>query len=98
MPGGLAARFRQRSRTPLVLMNTDRVLSARILTLSPVARYGVAIAAGAAAVALRLSLDPIWSTQLPFITLFPAIMLSAWLGGLGPGLLTTAITGLAAEY
>ena len=79
-------------------MNTDRVLSARILTLSPVARYGVAIAAGAAAVALRLSLDPIWGTQLPFITLFPAIMLSAWLGGLGPGLLTTAITGLAAEY
>ena len=33
-----------------------------------------------------------------FITLFPAIMLSAWLGGLGPGLLTTAITGVAAEY
>ena len=79
-------------------MNTDRVLSARILTLSPVARYGVAIAAGAVAVALRLSLDPIWGIQLPFITLFPAIMLSAWLGGLGPGLLTTAITGLAAEY
>ena len=98
MPGGPAARFRQRSRTPLVLMNTDRVLSARILTLSPVARYGVAIAAGAVAVALRLSLDPIWGIQLPFITLFPAIMLSAWLGGLGPGLLTTAITGLAAEY
>ena len=44
------------------------------------------------------SLDPIWGIQLPFITLFPAIMLSAWLGGLGPGLLTTAITGVAAEY
>jgi PAS domain S-box-containing protein len=79
-------------------MNTDRVLSARVLTLSPVARYGVAIAAGVAAVAFRLSLDPIWGIQLPFITLFPAIMLSAWLGGLGPGLLTTAITAVAAEY
>jgi PAS domain S-box-containing protein len=79
-------------------MNRDRVLSARILTLSPVARYGLAIAAGVAAVALRLSLDPVWGVQLPFITLFPAIMLSAWLGGLGPGLLTTAITAVAAQY
>jgi PAS domain S-box-containing protein len=79
-------------------MNTDGVLSARILTLPAVARYGIAIAAGAAAVMFRLALDPIWGVQLPFITLFPAIMLSAWLGGLGPGLLTTAITAVAAEF
>jgi PAS domain S-box-containing protein len=79
-------------------MHTDRVLSTRILKLPALARYGFAVVAGAAAVALRLALDPIWGVQLPFITLFPAIMLSAWLGGLWPGLLTTAITGLAAEY
>jgi K+-sensing histidine kinase KdpD len=79
-------------------MNTDRALSTRILKLPALARYGFAVIAGVAAVVLRLALDPIWGVQLPFITLFPAIMLSAWLGGLGPGLLTTAITGLAAEY
>jgi len=66
--------------------------------LPAAARYGIAMAAGIAAVLLRLSLEPIWGVQLPFITLFPAIMVSAWLGGLGPGLLTTAITGMAAEY
>jgi K+-sensing histidine kinase KdpD len=79
-------------------MNTDRVLWTRILKLPGLARYGLAVVAGAATVVLRLALDPIWGVQLPFITLFPAIILSAWLGGLEPGLLTTAITGLAAKY
>jgi K+-sensing histidine kinase KdpD len=79
-------------------MNTDRVLWTRILKLPGLSRYGLAVVAGAATVVLRLALDPIWGVQLPFITLFPAIILSAWLGGLEPGLLTTAITGLAAKY
>jgi PAS domain S-box-containing protein len=47
---------------------------------------------------LRLALDPIWGVRLPYITLFPAIMVSAWLGGLWPGIITTALCGAAAEY
>jgi PAS domain S-box-containing protein len=58
----------------------------------------VAIAAALAAVLARVALDPLWGTTLPYITLFPAIMLSAWLGGLGPGIVTTVITAAAAAY
>jgi PAS domain S-box-containing protein len=47
---------------------------------------------------LRLALDPIWGVRLPYITLFPAIMVSAWLGGGWPGIITTALCGTAAEY
>jgi PAS domain S-box-containing protein len=42
--------------------------------------------------------EPVWGTRLPYITLFPAIVASAWLGGLGPGLLTTAIAAVSAVY
>jgi len=65
---------------------------------SPLARYVQAVAVAGLAVLVRLALDPVWGIRLPFITLFPAIMLSAWLGGLRPGLVTTAICATAATY
>jgi len=61
-------------------------------------RYGIAVLAAALAVLLRAALDPVWGAKLPLITFFPAIMVSAWLGGFGPGLLTTLLTAAAAEY
>jgi PAS domain S-box-containing protein len=73
-------------------------LSGRIIRLSPFSRYGAAVALAGAAVIIRLALDPLWDVKLPYITLFPAIMLSAWMGGVGPGIVTTALTALAAEY
>src|SRR5688572_30347235 len=50
------------------------------------------------AVLLRLALDPVWGIKLPYITLFPGIMLSAWLGGFWPGVVTTVICATAAQY
>ena len=38
-------------------------------------RYGVALGASVIAILLRLALDPVWGIRLPYITLFPAIML-----------------------
>jgi PAS domain S-box-containing protein len=73
-------------------------LSARAITLSPITRYGVAVACAGAAIVARQALDPLWGLKLPYITLFPAIMVSAWLGGTRPGIVTTLITGVAAEY
>ena len=70
----------------------------RVITLRPVARYLAAIGVAGAAILMRVALDPIWGTQLPFITFFPAIMLSAWLGGLWPGITTTLLCGAAAAY
>lgn len=72
--------------------------TARVHDLSTSARYAIALLVTAAALLLRLALDPVWHAQLPFITLFPAVMVSGWLGGLGPGLLTTFLAALAAAY
>jgi PAS domain S-box-containing protein len=70
----------------------------RVWRLSPPARYGVAVAVAALGALARLALDPLWGLKLPFITLYPAVMLSAWLGGFGPGLVTTLLSGVAAAY
>jgi signal transduction histidine kinase/CheY-like chemotaxis protein len=75
-----------------------RVLAGRVITLSPVARYGFAVAAAVGAIVLRLAFDPIWGSGLPFMTFYPAIILSAWVGGLWPGIVTTLIGAAAAEY
>jgi PAS domain S-box-containing protein len=69
-----------------------------IIKLPPAICYVVAVGVTVAAVLLRLALNPVWGIRLPYITLFPAIMVSAWLGGLWPGIVTTAIAGTAAEY
>lgn len=75
-----------------------RAFARHVIRLSAPARYGIAVGAAIVAVLFRLAFDPVWGVKLPYITLFPAIMVSAWLGGLWPGVLTTLITGTAAEY
>jgi PAS domain S-box-containing protein len=65
---------------------------------SPLARYAVAIGATALAVALRAALTPFWGEHLPLITFYPAIVLSAWLGGFGPGLLCTLLSTAVAGF
>jgi PAS domain S-box-containing protein len=62
-------------------------------------RYGLAVAAVAAAIGLRLALTAWVGPGLPaYITLYPAIMVVALLVGFGPGLVVTACAGLAASY
>lgn len=65
---------------------------------SALARYAVALAVTAASVLARWSLEPVWGMAFPFITLFPAVMFSAWFGGLGPGILATVISSMGAAY
>ena len=61
-------------------------------------RYGVATLVVALVVALKLLLDPLIEEQSPFLMLAVAVMVAAWFGGLGPGLLATALGALAADY
>jgi len=75
-----------------------RAAAVAIVRTTPLVRYGAAVAITGGAIALRVLLDSVWGVRLPFITLFPAVMLSAWFGGLGPGLLTTAGGAVAATY
>lgn len=75
-----------------------RTLTERSQTLGTVPRYLIAVSAVAIALLARLALEPIWQARLPYITLFPAIMVSAWLGGFGPGLVTTLLSALGSAY
>jgi PAS domain S-box-containing protein len=65
---------------------------------SPLARYGVATLAVGVVLLLKLLLDPLITDQSPFLMLAGAVMVAAWFGGLGPGLLATALGALAADY
>ena len=60
------------------------------------AQYGVALVAVAVATLLRYALGDVWGTRYAFLTFFPAVMLAAWRGGLGPGFFAVALASVAA--
>jgi two-component system sensor kinase FixL len=60
------------------------------------ARYGVAVAVVAAAVGVRLALQPLLGSAVPYVQFFAAILLAAWFGGFGPGALATGLAALIA--
>src|SRR5215210_4194352 len=61
-------------------------------------RYGVAALAVGVALLVKLLLDPLTVQDTPFLLVFGAIMVSAWYGGLGPGLMATGLSVLATDY
>jgi PAS domain S-box-containing protein len=77
---------------------TTRVSDVRVPDWPAPVRYAVAVAAALAAGALRGGLSALWGEDLPFLTLFPAVVLSAWAGGFWPGMLTTVLGAMLATY
>src|SRR6516165_10342002 len=71
------------------MVNTKRALRWLLL------RYG---AAPLVATLAALSQWALLGSRTPFILLLPTIMAVAWYGGLGPGLLATAVGTLEAAY
>src|SRR5919107_4236745 len=65
---------------------------------SPLLRYGIAVLAVALVLLLRLLLAPLITPESPFLLLAGAVVVAAWFGGLGPGLLATALGMLVADY
>jgi PAS domain S-box-containing protein len=64
---------------------------------SPLARYAVAVFATALAFALTLGLESVMARN-PFLFFVVAVVVSAWFGGLGPGLLSSALSALGSLY
>ena len=61
-------------------------------------RYAVALVSVTSAALLAMVLENYWQST-PFVSLFLcAIMVSAWFGGFGPGLLAIALSVLAFDY
>ena len=61
-------------------------------------RYGAAPLAVGVALLVKSLLDPLTVQDTPFLLVFSAIIVSAWYGGLGPGLLATGLSALATDY
>jgi len=59
-------------------------------------RYAVALLVTAVALGLRALLTPLWGDALPYFTLYPAVLVAAWYGGLGPGVVATMASTLTA--
>jgi len=62
------------------------------------ARYALAVVAVVIGILLRVLLVEQVGELPTFITFYPAVMIAAVIGGLGPGLLATALAALAADY
>jgi signal transduction histidine kinase/CheY-like chemotaxis protein len=59
-------------------------------------RYGFAVGVVLIVILLRAALLPVLGTKYPFVTLFPAVVVSAVWGGFGPGMLAVLLSfGLA---
>src|SRR5262249_25094265 len=70
-----------------------------LLTLSTPARYELAIVTTGLAALLRFGLTFFWSPlDPPFVTFYPAVVVSASLGGVGPGVLSTVVSAALASY
>src|SRR5215210_5976941 len=61
-------------------------------------RYGVAALAVGVVLVVKLLLDTWITAESPFLLLAGAVVVGAWFGGLGPGLLATALGALTANY
>jgi two-component system, cell cycle sensor histidine kinase and response regulator CckA len=60
--------------------------------------YLWAIAAVSVALVLRILLSPVLGTDFPFITLFPAVFVVAFVAGFGPAVLATMLSAITAVY
>lgn len=64
---------------------------------SPLQRYGLAVGVSVLALVISVIFFPLFE-RTPFLLFFPAIVLSAWFGGLGPGLLATVLALVLSDY
>ena len=60
--------------------------------------FGVPVVTVALACLARLAIGDTIMQGVPFITLYPAIIISTFIGGLGPGVLSVALSALAAWF
>jgi PAS domain S-box-containing protein len=69
-----------------------------LLVHQPFSRYGLAILISVVVIAIKYLFDTYIGESSPYLLMALAILLSSFWGGLGPGLLSTLITSLAASF
>jgi hypothetical protein len=78
---------------PLASIESDASEGGRIF--NSIRIYGFAATWVVVGVMVRLSLDPLIGFQFPYATLYFAVLLSAWYGGVGPAFAALALGVLA---
>jgi len=70
-----------------------------IMAVRPrLARYAVAVGSSACAACAGAVLQSLFGYRFPLITFYPAIMVSAWFGGLSPGIAATLVSSVLVGY
>lgn len=64
----------------------------------PLIGYALAVVAALVAYGVRVWVDPFLPPGFPYLTFFPAVIITAFFCGLGPGILCAVLSGLAAWY
>jgi two-component system sensor kinase FixL len=71
---------------------------ASVATKAIWSRYVVALAAFGGALLFRYVFRESVGVKVPYLQFYPAILVAAWYGGLGPGVLITALSAVVAMY
>lgn len=66
------------------------------LRRGPVYRYGLGLAAFAVGLAVRAALNPWFPLGFPYVTFFPAVVVTAYVAGRGPAVFCAALSLIAA--
>lgn len=85
------------------MSSLDRSLNSQLSRLhrsarSPLFCYGIATASVVIALAVRVLLDPVLGERVPLMIFTLCVGISAYWGGLGPGLMATVIGGVLGSY
>jgi len=83
---------------PLMRLSYGKFLRTFPRASSRLARYGMAIISSGVMLIVCLFLNQALSGSLPLTLFIIPVVMSAWFGGIGPGLLATLLSGLASEY
>lgn len=59
---------------------------------SPLTRYSLAVLISILAIVLKIGLSPFIGAEAPYLFVLPAVLMSTWFGGVGPGILSVFIT------
>lgn len=67
-------------------------------TYSAFTRYLLALLSSALAIVLKLGLSSFLGGESPYLFVLPAVLLSTWFGGVGPGIVSTIVTAIAIYF
>lgn len=83
---------------PMSPPSSNRLVAAGSLIDRPVAGYALAIVSTLVALGVRTGLDDGFPPGFPFVTFFPAIIITSFIAGTGPGIAAALLGMVVAEY